>query len=167
MNEPLSPPRADTNQHAGADLLYLASGQGLFAVEVRFVAGVFQTGHVTKVPHGPDCILGLVSLKGRIVPLLSLDHLMGTPTRPLPRRPAVLLEWADIQFAIQADNVLGVRSLEPGGFQPSIRADGEPVAGIIPVAEGEARLLDVEALVRLVQRMSELKAQQLGLGGLQ
>ena len=151
------------------DLLLMSVAGTTYAVEVRFVVGVFSKGHVTPVPYAPDCILGLVSLKSRIVPLVDLEALLrrAEPRRPSHRGSVVLLEWRDIQAGILADSVLGVRRLEENRFSQANGVPEEPIVGTVEIPEGRALLLNVGSLLTLVRRMAELVAQRLGYGGIE
>jgi purine-binding chemotaxis protein CheW len=49
----------------------------LFALSIDLVSEVLPAHSLTRVPRAPDLILGVLSLRGEILPLLTLDHLLG------------------------------------------------------------------------------------------
>jgi purine-binding chemotaxis protein CheW len=53
-------------------IAYLTFGLGdeKFAIPVELVQEVVEFGQVTKVPNTPDYILGIINLRGRVLPLL-------------------------------------------------------------------------------------------------
>lgn len=58
---------------------YLTFGLGdeKFAIPVQHVHEVVEFGHVTKVPNAPDYMLGIINLRGRVLPLLDTKLKLG------------------------------------------------------------------------------------------
>ncbi|MBP2547947.1 purine-binding chemotaxis protein CheW [Neorhizobium galegae] len=66
-----------TSAEAGGQrrLVFQVSGQG-HAIDAGRVLEVIRVPPVTRVPHGPAALLGIINLRGRPVPLLSMNRLL-------------------------------------------------------------------------------------------
>ena len=92
-------------------LLFLRVGRRWFAVPSESVREVTTKGYVTRVPGAPVHVLGVTLVRGRLVPVLALEGLLGpgnggevAPT--LPR--LVVLRDQDMEVALVADETRGV-----------------------------------------------------------
>ena len=63
-----------TNSNA---YLTFALGQEKFAIKVEHVQEVVEFGQVTKVPQAPHYMLGIINLRGRVLPLLDTRLKLG------------------------------------------------------------------------------------------
>jgi len=86
---------------------------------------------------------------GRLVPLLSLDALIGTaPARRAPRTMSAFVVGGDAPAAVAVDRFVGIESLLLRAL-PELAPAGAVVAGVYIDDEGHARpVLDTDALAR-------------------
>ena len=72
--------------------LTFALGDEKFAIPVDHVQEVVEFGQVTKVPNAPEYMLGIINLRGRVLPLLDTKLKLGLPatTRSSKSRIMVL-----------------------------------------------------------------------------
>lgn len=108
--------------------------QELFAVEIRAVREIIEYGRLTTVPMMPNSILGVINLRGAVVPVIDLGLRFGGPATVIgPRTCIVILEveQAGIRQVIGmvVDAVNEVRDLSAAEIAPTpsfggrIRAD--------------------------------------------
>jgi len=85
--------------------LTFALGDERFAIPVDLVQEVVEPGQVTKVPNAPAYMLGIINLRGRVLPLLDTRLKLGLPatTRTLRSRIMVL----DIQTGEEKNLQIG------------------------------------------------------------
>jgi chemotaxis signal transduction protein len=96
---------------AAAALIFLRVGRRWFAVPSAAVREVGTKGFVTRVPTAPTHVLGVTLVRGRLVPVLALEGLLGDlgpgeVAQTLPR--LVILRHADTEIALVADETRGV-----------------------------------------------------------
>src|SRR4051812_23287406 len=73
--------------------LTFALGEEKFAIPVDRVQEVVEFGQVTKVPNAPAYMLGIINLRGRVLPLLDTKLKLGlTATVPTQRTRIMLLD---------------------------------------------------------------------------
>jgi len=62
---------------SGLMLLLLRLGKRWFAMDVRAIEEVALKGPVTRVPMAPSHILGVIALRGRLIPVVGLENMIG------------------------------------------------------------------------------------------
>jgi purine-binding chemotaxis protein CheW len=85
----------ETDEEAASDELQLVSfsveGQE-YAVEIERVQEIVQVPEtIVHVPNAPASVLGLMNLRDRLLPLVSLRSLFGLPTRALDEKSRIVV----------------------------------------------------------------------------
>jgi chemotaxis signal transduction protein len=149
---------------ASADLdpgamLLVRLGQRWFAMDARSIEEVALRGQVTRVPMAPGHILGVTSLRGRLVTVVSLAQMLGGSgmlplehSATLPR--LVVVRDGDYEMAVVAHGIHGL--VEPSAVSLRGRPADAPVFVRDEFDWSEARvaLLDVPALVGEAARLA-------------
>lgn len=65
------------------------AGEVRLAVPVEDVQEVFETTTVTRVPHAPDKVMGMINMRGNVVPVLNI---LGARTASKEARRVVVLK---------------------------------------------------------------------------
>ncbi len=87
-----------TNELITTAYLTFMLGDEKFAIPVDRVQEIVELDHVTKVPQTPDYMLGIINLRGKILPLLDTRLKLGLPTAERTRKNRILI------LDIQEDN---------------------------------------------------------------
>lgn len=142
---------AATHSVAGQYLTF-ALAQELFAVDIHAVREIIEYGHLTSVPMMPPSILGVINLRGAVVPVIDLGlRFGGSATSIGPRTCIVILEIATgdglrvigmVVDAVSEVLELSAEQIEPApSFGNRIRADF--IRGMGKLDERLVVLLDV------------------------
>ncbi len=61
--------------------LYLTFGleEEIFAIDVAKVREVLDLSAITKVPHAPDFLRGVINVRGNVVPVMDMRAKFGLP----------------------------------------------------------------------------------------
>lgn len=107
-------PAAGEEASEAVALLFLRVGRRWFSVRSETVREVIAKGYVTRVPTAPAYVLGVTLVRGRLVPVLALEGLLGSVgtgdvAQTLPR--LVVLRHEDTEVALVADETRGVFEL--------------------------------------------------------
>ena len=87
-------------------------GMHRFIVPQAEVAEVLSPPRLTRVPGAPPWVSGLANLRGTVVPLFDLGHLLlGQPTVAHSRNRYLVLSDADNPAGLLVDAVSGLRRL--------------------------------------------------------
>jgi len=125
-----------------------------FAVEVGDTREVVVLDVTTPVPGAPAALVGVMNLRGSVLPVIEVRPLLGLPVRAAIGRPrALVLAEAGHRAAILIERVLGLTAFDAvippaDGVTPGALAVGE----LIDDAGERATVLDAGALLRAVRR---------------
>jgi purine-binding chemotaxis protein CheW len=75
---------------ANAYLTFLL-GDEKFAIPVDHVQEVVEFGQVTKVPNAPAYMLGIINLRGRVLPLLDTKIKLGLPATKRTQKSRIMV----------------------------------------------------------------------------
>jgi purine-binding chemotaxis protein CheW len=108
---------------AGAvlELLEFSLAQERYAVENRYVREVCPLKELTPLPCTPPFLLGVVNVRGRILPVLDLKKFFDLPEKGLTDlHRIILIRGDDLELGLLADAIVGVRSIPADSLQPSL-----------------------------------------------
>ncbi|MCI0533842.1 MAG: chemotaxis protein CheW [Verrucomicrobiales bacterium] len=106
---------------ASLELLEFRLAQERYAVENRWVREVCPLKELTPLPCTPPFVLGIINLRGRILPVLDIKKFFDLPDKGLTDLHRVLLiHGHDIELGLLADVVVGVRSIPAERLQPPL-----------------------------------------------
>jgi purine-binding chemotaxis protein CheW len=133
-------------------LLLLRVGRRWFGVHPEMVRQVAMKGHVTRVPTAPSYVLGVTLIRGRLVPVIALEGLLGSvgsgdTAQTLPR--LVVLRDGDTEIAVVADETRGLIEHSARAADEAARSS-ERASFLGAEIDWEGRLvcmLDVPALI--------------------
>lgn len=123
-----------------------------YILDVLSVQEVLRPVEITPIPGAPAPVLGVINLRGRVVPVLALRRVLGLPERELT--DATRLVVVDLQeeaVALWVDDVTGVISLPETAIEPppnsGTGASRLWVAGVCQLEETLLMQLSPEALL--------------------
>ena len=116
---------------------YLAFGLAgeTFAVQIAHVAEILKPPPVTEVPRAPRNVLGVISVRGKLVTVLDLRRRFRLPETPFERRTRILLADAGTgeQIGLLVDEVMQVWRLAADEIEPAHVLGGDQPAHIAGV----------------------------------
>jgi purine-binding chemotaxis protein CheW len=71
--------------------LRFALGQGRYAVGLERVREILEVGALTPVPLMPDCVRGVMNLRGAVVPVIDLGRRLGLGAARIGRRTCIVM----------------------------------------------------------------------------
>ena len=98
--------------------------------------------HYSRVPHAKDSVKGVMTLRGRVVPVVDLGRLLTVGAQASGGK-VVLLELSRRELGLLVSEVEGIESIEKVGSQA--RAS-RVVRGLARVGPLSVTVLDVEGL---------------------
>lgn len=92
-----------------------------YAVESRYVREVSYLQNLTPLPCTPAFVLGIVNLRGEIIPVIELKKFFDLPEKGLTDLDKIIvLQSGKILFGILADTIVSVRRILLTYIQPSL-----------------------------------------------
>jgi len=154
----LTQPAASRATPASAQYLtFLCDGEE-YGVDIRRVQEVKGWDGVTRVPHTPPCVLGVMNLRGVIVPVINLRARFGLEVRAFDARTVVIVvriqgPRGEKTSGVVVDGVSEVYALAA--------ADAACISGVTMVGEKMVMILAIDDLIN-----SSIDSQSNQAGGL-
>jgi len=93
-------------------------GKFFFGIDVLNVQEVLQFQRMTKVPLAPPVIVGLINLRGQIVPALDMRRRLYLEPRAQDERPMnLVVRTEDGAVSLLVDDIGDVLELQPAAFE--------------------------------------------------
>ncbi|MDX9975986.1 MAG: chemotaxis protein CheW, partial [FCB group bacterium] len=149
-------------------------GEEFFGIEILEVHEIIGLMPVTKVPRTPECVRGVLNLRGRIIPIVDLRLKFGMDSVADTERTCIIVvqvlqEGHSITMGILVDavsevvNVLESQIEPPPAFGTSV--DTAFILGMGKIGQKVVLLLDVSAVLTggetdAIARMSNQTEEQ-------
>jgi purine-binding chemotaxis protein CheW len=128
-------------------------GEELFGIEVTRAREILSLVPVTKVPQTPDDLLGVINLRGQVVPVIDLRIKMGLPQAEMTRDSCIIVMEVQVDGEVLivgglADSVREVLELHDDQIEPpprmGLKLKTEFIAGMGKVDEQFLILLELD-----------------------
>jgi purine-binding chemotaxis protein CheW len=150
----LSPDQGPTEAAAPAqeiEMLSFRLGDEEYVVAVDAVKEVLKTRDLTPVPNSPDYVLGVMALRGPVLPVIDLCKRLGLPPGEKDEKSRIIVVSVNDEDAgIQVDRVTGVIRILPDAVRPTpetIEHGAEFLRGIVRKDDKLYILLDLEKAI--------------------
>jgi purine-binding chemotaxis protein CheW len=126
---------------------------GLEILRVREIIGLMD---ITPVPKTPDYVLGVINLRGKVIPVVDLRLKFGLPYKDPDDRTCVIVvevasEGGTVQMGIVVDRVNEVVDVKGSEVEPTpsfgVSLDTAFILGMAKVGEKVKILLDIDKVL--------------------
>jgi purine-binding chemotaxis protein CheW len=87
-----------------------------FAIPVKSVQEILDIREISRLPHAPDYLLGIIDVRGRSVPVIDLRIKLGLPSVPNTSNTRILVLEVPIDSRIVLLGLVADRVFEVTGF---------------------------------------------------
>jgi purine-binding chemotaxis protein CheW len=127
-------------------------GRLYFGVAVQDVQEVIRYQEMTRVPHAPADIAGLINLRGQIVTAIDLRKKLGLPDRSADALPMnVVVRTDDGAVSLLVDEIGDVLQLEEAIYEPAPETltgvSRELITGVYKLKKELLLILDISKAV--------------------
>lgn len=145
--------------------------QEIYAIEISCIHEVLEYSKVTKVPRTPDFMLGVINLRGKVVPVVDLRRQFDMTLSDVTVETCniiidVTIDNEEISVGILADDVREVVEIDKGGLKPppsfGSTMDISFIKGIASVNEDFVIVLDITEIFSRSQHF-DMTSQLTGL----
>lgn len=155
------PPSIQTDEHAllaqpGKYLLFELAGE-TYGFPILQVREIISLESVTRVPRTSKCVLGVINLRGKVIPVMDLRTRFELAAAPATEETVIIVLQCDLgdrrlTIGVVVDDVREVANLRAEHVSappPGTHLEDEFIFGIGTPQEGQIIfLLDVDAVVR-------------------
>jgi purine-binding chemotaxis protein CheW len=132
-------------------------GDACFALPADGVVEVLRGGSLARVPLAPEGVLGLVHLRGRIVPIVDPAAQLGV-SRVVPDRAIhLVITLQDDWYGLVIDEMLDVVEIPADRVEqaatPTNEASGDALIGVFAAPDRLVHLLDSQRMIHSLTRL--------------
>ncbi len=129
----------------------------IYGVELFNVTEIIGEQAVTWVPHSPDYIIGIINLRGKIVPLIDVRTKFNLPKRDFQRDSSIVVinhideKLGDVQIGIVVDRVRDVCSAKVGELVdlPEMQTEAKKyLKSVLRIGESLVLMLKLDAFLQ-------------------
>ncbi|AEH50778.1 chemotaxis protein CheW [Pseudothermotoga thermarum] len=116
------------------EVFVFSIGDQEMAFDIEYVSMVIDKAEITPVPRSKPTVLGVMNLRGRIVPVISLPKLLGLQDSASEEvGKIVVVNWEEIEAGFAVSKVKGVTRCSIEEVEKLYKLDkfGEKCKGII------------------------------------
>ena len=93
-------------------VMSLYIGDEIYGIEIKYVTEIIEMQHITKVPHVPPYIKGIINVRSKVVPIVDIRTRFGKEEIPYTNRTCtIILSYNDISVGIIVDSVADVEDI--------------------------------------------------------
>jgi purine-binding chemotaxis protein CheW len=153
MNHPATAIASGADTAATVQYLTINLASEEYAVDILAVREIRGWTPVTRIPQAPSYVLGVLNLRGNIVPVLDLRLRFGLVREEYSATTVtVIITVAGRNFGVVVDGVSDVLDFNPADMRPvpdmGTAVDTEYLKGLAAVDERMVLLLDVDKLLQ-------------------
>lgn len=103
--------RALEAQSDPTQYLTFVLGGETFAIGILAIKEIIEYHALTAVPMMPDCVRGVINLRGAVVPVMDMQARFGRPSSPITKRTCIVIVEVQAQAQGESDGesqVVGV-----------------------------------------------------------
>ncbi len=150
------------NELESLQLATFVVGRFLFGIDVLNVQEVLRFQRMTRVPLAPPVIVGLINLRGQIVPAIDMRRRLFLEARTSEERPMnLVVRTEDGAVSLLVDDIGDVLEVESSAFEntPANVAQNvrEMIRGVYKLRSRLLFVLDTEKTVDISWTMPALK----------
>jgi len=142
---------------AGAELVTVRIGEQEFAIDIMAVREIRGWTASTPLPNAPSHFLGMINLRGSILPVVDLGARLGLGATTEERSSVVIVvQIAERQIGLLVDAVCDILALTEGMLQappdvgaPEVR---DFVSGVMTTDSGIVSLLRLDNIIPAEER---------------
>lgn len=146
-----SPATSDT-PHQPREIVAFAIGDQAFCFDIAHVLEIRGWTQTTSLPHAPDYVIGMMNLRGTVLPVLDLSLRLGLgKTDPGPRHVIIIARVGDRIVGFLVDAVSDIIMVKEGDLLPtpdvaSPRTQAY-IRGVYNIEDRLVRALDVHQVL--------------------
>ncbi|MDA8178040.1 MAG: chemotaxis protein CheW [Desulfobacteria bacterium] len=137
-------------------------GEEEYGVDILKVHEINRMMDITSVPNAPDCIEGVINLRGKVIPVINLRKKFGLPHRQADARSKIVVVDVGKAAGIIVDSVSEVLRIASDVIEPpppmTASIGSEYILGVGKLKDRLLILLDIGRLLGAAEGDMMVKA---------
>ena len=98
----------------GGEILQFEIDDAVYGIEIQYITEIIQIQQITIVPKVPDYIKGMMNLRGKVIPVMSVRRRFGKEEIPYDDRTCIIVvDWDGLAVGLIVDRVREVARVLP------------------------------------------------------
>lgn len=145
-------PAPDLPESDSIEFVTFVAGEQSFCIEITQIREIRRWSPVTLLPHSPEHVLGVMNLRGAVIPIFDLAAKLGLgKIDPTERHVIIIAAVAGQTVGLLVDAVSEILTVRSENVQetPNVRQDETTscILGVIPMEEAMTRVIDLTRIV--------------------
>ena len=133
-------------------ITFSAGGQN-YCLEITQIREIRRWTPVTALPHTPDDVLGVMNLRGAVIPIFDLSAKFGLGKTPANERNVVIVAAVtNTTIGLLVESVSEILSVEKNAIQetPDIKSEAtkHSILGMISVDDTMVRVVNLDSVLQ-------------------
>ena len=115
-----------TDKSAQHEFIIFKVGEQEFCVEITSTREIRGWTPSTALPHAPDYLMGVINLRGVILPIVDLAKRLKLPsTGPTERHVVIVVQVEEKSYGLLVDSVSDILDVNPEDLRPVPELDSK------------------------------------------
>lgn len=134
------------------EFITFSAGAQNFCLEITQIREIRRWTPVTALPHTPNDVLGVMNLRGAVIPIFDLSAKFSLGSTPHSERNVVIVAaTSGTTIGLLVESVSEILSVDTSAIQetPDIKSEAtkQSILGVISVEETMVRVVNLEAVL--------------------
>ncbi|MBQ2260641.1 MAG: purine-binding chemotaxis protein CheW [Loktanella sp.] len=143
---------AELKKSERLEFVTLVAGGQNFCIEIKQIREIRRWTPVTVLPHSPDHVLGVINLRGAVIPIIDLAAKLGFPKiAPSERHVIIIISIEDRIVGLLVESVSEILGVDAGNLRETPRGPEDPtiraILAIIPLGDDMTKVISLPALL--------------------
>lgn len=141
----------DEQHNTLQEYVTFSAAEQVFCLRITQIREIRRWSPVTILPHAPAYVLGVMNLRGTVIPIYDLADRLGLPkTNPSERNVIIVVSVNENLLGLLAETVSEIISIGPDEVQDTPSVDSvetlEFIQGIISKNDEMVRIIDLASI---------------------
>jgi len=146
--------RVETANHNELEFVTFSVSDQIFCLEIQQINEIRRWAHVTVLPHSPEDVLGVMNLRGAVIPIYDLATSLNLGKTEQGERSVVIVTSVEGSLiGLLVDSVSEIISITRDEIQdtPDVASNAtrECIEGILSVDEKMARIVNLKSIINV------------------
>lgn len=142
----------DAKKEEQLEFVTLVTGGQNFCIEITQIREIRRWAPVTLLPHSPSYVLGVINLRGAVIPILDLAAKLGfSAIVPTERHVIIIAAIEERIVGLIVESVSEILSVPTDMVQETPRTEEDTaikaVEGIIAMGDNMIKIISLDALL--------------------
>lgn len=138
-----------TGEETGMQIMTFVCNDETYAFDIRDITDIIEIPEITRVPKLPEFLLGVINLRGQVVPVMDFNLRIGKPVQEYDEKTCIIVTERDkANIGIVVHRVVDVEMVNREDIIDS-PVKNSVISGYIEKSGTRTALIDWKSLVQM------------------